>query len=62
MSQHANFFPHRFLSASLASWSVTTSVKFIDAFYHRLSIASPLDAHSSHLIVTPTRRKKLNSF
>ncbi len=50
-----NFFPHRCLSTSLASWSVTTSANFIDTFYSRLSIASPLTAHSAHLTVPPIR-------
>jgi hypothetical protein len=39
-SPHTNFFPHRCLSASLASWSVTTGVEFINAFYHNLTITS----------------------
>jgi hypothetical protein len=46
-----NFFPHRCLSASLASWSVTTSVEFIDAFYRNLDTTSPLIAHTPYLTV-----------
>ena len=55
MSPHANFFPHRCLSASLASWSVTTGVEFINAFYHNLTIASPLIAYATDLAVPPPR-------
>src|SRR6266403_4070973 len=55
-SVHTNFFPHQCLSASLSSWSVMTSAGFIDAFYDRLGIASPLKAYSSRLTVPPPRR------
>jgi hypothetical protein len=55
MSPHTNFFPHRCLSASLASWSVTAGVDFINAFYSNLAVASPLIAHAVHLIVPPPR-------
>jgi len=50
-SLHAHFFPHRCLSASLASWSVTAGVEFIKAFYLNLAIASPLMPHAQHLTV-----------
>ena len=55
MSSQTNFFPHRCLNASLASWSVTTGVDFINAFYKNLSVASPLAAHAMHLIVPEPR-------
>jgi hypothetical protein len=55
ISPHTNFFPHRCLSASLASWSVKTAVDFINAFYSNLSVASPLTAHAANLIVPPPR-------
>jgi len=55
MSPHTNFFPHQCLSASLASWSITTGVDFINAFYNNLAVASPLSAHAAHLIVPPPR-------
>ena len=55
MSPHTNFFPQRCLSASLASWSVTTGVEFINTFYHNLAIASPLIAHAQYLKVPPPR-------
>lgn len=51
-----NFFPHRCLSASLASWSVITSVAFINAFYANLGFGSPLTAHSERLRVPPASR------
>lgn len=56
VSPHANFFPHRCLSASLASWSVNTAVGFLDAFYDRLAVGSPLVAHRTYLTVPPARR------
>ena len=44
-----NFFPQRCLSAACAAWAAATSVAFIDAFYDRLSIASPLEGHRHRL-------------
>jgi hypothetical protein len=55
MSPHTNFFPHQCLSASLASWAVTTGVDFINTFYNNLAVASPLIAHTAHLIVPRPR-------
>src|SRR5882724_3052709 len=55
MSPDTNFFPHRCLSASLASWSVNTGGEFINAFYSNLSVVSPLVAHATHLNVPPPR-------
>ncbi|MEH2546811.1 hypothetical protein V1283_003456 [Bradyrhizobium sp. AZCC 2262] len=51
----SNFFPHKCLSPSLASWSVLTGVEFINAFYHRLGVLSPLMAHSEYLRTPPAR-------
>jgi hypothetical protein len=51
-----NFFPLRCLSASLASWAVTTGVSFIDEFYRKLSISSSLNAHAPYLTVPQARR------
>jgi hypothetical protein len=54
-SPHSNFFPHKFLSASLASWSVNSTVAFINNFYTVLGIDSPLKAHAPYLVVPPAR-------
>jgi hypothetical protein len=51
MSVHTNFFPHQCLSASLASWCVITAGAFINDFYAKLGVASPLKAHEEHLVV-----------
>ncbi len=40
-----NFFPHQFLSAACAGWSVHTAVTFLNSFYERLEIASPLTTY-----------------
>jgi hypothetical protein len=40
--KNSNFFPHQFLSAACAAWSVRTTVAFLNAFYDRLGIESPL--------------------
>jgi hypothetical protein len=63
VSPHTNFFPLQCLSASLASWSVTTGVELIDAFYKHLGITSPLKDYAPHLAVPepirlPSRRAK----
>lgn len=55
ISPSQNFFPHQCLSASLASWSVTAAVAFIDSFYSSLGITSPLKAHEPYLVVPPAR-------
>lgn len=41
-----NFFPHRCLSASFASWSVETGTNFINELYKHLQISSPLLNHA----------------
>ncbi|MGR8980513.1 MAG: hypothetical protein ACU84H_10550 [Gammaproteobacteria bacterium] len=41
-SVSTNFFPYHCLNASLASWSVTTAIDFIEEFYTKLGIQSPL--------------------
>jgi hypothetical protein len=55
ISVHTNFFPHQCLSASLASWCVMAAGSFINDFYARLGILSPLKAHEEHLVVLPPR-------
>ncbi len=50
VSSHANFFPHHCLSADCAIWSVNTALVFIDAFYGKLDIHSPLDAHRAYIL------------
>lgn len=49
------FFPHKCLSASLASWCVNTSVAFITDFYARLGIESPLEAYAERIRVPSPR-------
>jgi hypothetical protein len=46
-----NFFPHRCMSASLASWSVMAAVAYINDFYKNLGIKSPLKPYADRLIV-----------
>ena len=46
---NVNFFPHKILSSSCASWAVTTSANFINVFYEKLNIISPLEAYSDRL-------------
>ncbi len=41
-SSGMNFFPHQFLGAACAAWSVHTAVAFLNAVYERLQIDSPL--------------------
>lgn len=55
MSPSSNFFPHHCLSASLASWSLTSAVAFINNFYSVLGVDSPLKAHEPYLVVPPAR-------
>jgi hypothetical protein len=38
----SNFFPHQFLSAACAAWSVKTAVAFLNGFYDRMGIESRL--------------------
>jgi hypothetical protein len=42
---NTNFFPHQCLGAGCAAWSVRTAVKFINVFYERLGVRSPLTAY-----------------
>jgi hypothetical protein len=44
-----NFFPHECLSAACAKWAVRTAAAFIESFYDRLDIPSPLKPYSTHL-------------
>lgn len=55
MPSDSNFFPHRCLSASLASWAVTTAVAFIDNFYSVFDIPGPLKDHAPYLVVPRPR-------
>ena len=48
---NVNFFPHKFLSSSCASWAVETAVTFIDAVHDRLNIKSPLEAYADRLSI-----------
>jgi hypothetical protein len=43
------YFPHQCLSAACAAWSARCALNFIDAFYERLGIDSPLDPHRAYL-------------
>jgi hypothetical protein len=55
-SPTTNFFPHRCLSASLASWSVMSTVAFIDGFYSRLGVQSSLKPYMDRIAVPPVLR------
>lgn len=44
---NANYFPHQFLSAASAAWSVRTAVSFLNGFYDRLGIESRLKPYMS---------------
>ncbi len=57
-SEGVNHFPHLLLSASLASWAVTTVVGFIDVFYALLGFPSPLEPFKERLAVPSTRVRK----
>jgi hypothetical protein len=39
---NSNFFPHQFLGAACAAWSVKTAVAFLNGFYDRMGIESRL--------------------
>jgi hypothetical protein len=52
-----NFFPHHVLCSSCASWAVTTAKKFIDCFYARLNIQSPLRPYESRIAVPAILRE-----
>ena len=45
VSLDTNFFPHQFLGAACAAWSVRTAVTFLNTVYERLEIISPLDPY-----------------
>jgi hypothetical protein len=45
VSLDTNFFPHQFLGAACAAWSVRTAVTFLNTVYERLEIISPLDLY-----------------
>jgi hypothetical protein len=46
ISLDMNFFPHRCLSASLASWTVITSNNFLTEFYKLLGFNSPIISYN----------------
>jgi hypothetical protein len=52
---NTTFFPHQCLSASLASWSVITTISFITEFYSLLGIVSPLKPYLERLVVPAPR-------
>ena len=52
-----NFFPHYCLSADCAAWAVESCVRFVDQFYERLEIPSPLLAHEKGLNPRPLRSR-----
>lgn len=58
MSDNTNFFPHKCLSASCASWAVSTVTAFLNAFYPLLGFPSPLEPHKEALAVPPIRHEK----
>lgn len=45
----SNFFPHKILSSSCASWSVITAKDFINLFHGHLNIKSPLKSYTDRL-------------
>jgi hypothetical protein len=53
-----NFFPYQILSASCASWAVSTTIEFIDTFYSLLDFRSPLESHKAALAVPPLQLRK----
>jgi len=57
ISKSSNFFPHKILCSSCASWSVTTAKEFINRFYVHLNIRSPLKPYESRLTVPEIRRE-----
>ena len=51
-----NFFPYKALSASSASWAVSTVTGFINGFYGQLEFSSPLEPHEAALSSVPQVR------
>jgi hypothetical protein len=45
VGEGSNFFPHQFLSAACAAWSVRTAVAFLNGFYDHIGIESRLKPH-----------------
>jgi hypothetical protein len=45
IATNALFFPHQFLSAACAAWSVRTAVAFLNRFYDHIKITSPLQPY-----------------
>jgi hypothetical protein len=48
--ENTNFFPHQCLGADCAAWAVRTAAAFIDDFYVKMGIASPLVAHRTRIL------------
>ena len=53
--KNANFFPDKCLSASLASWCVRAAVDYINEFYEKIEVKSPLKAYEQRIIVPDPR-------
>lgn len=51
ISSSHSFFPHQFLSAATAAWSVRTAVSFLNTFYDRLGVESVLKPYMTNLHV-----------
>jgi hypothetical protein len=47
----SNPFPHHWLNASLASWSVITAKAFISTVFQKLEVESPLSGYEKWLDV-----------
>jgi hypothetical protein len=47
---NVNFFPHECLSGACAAWAVDTAVAFLDRFYERLGMPTPLEHCRASLI------------
>ena len=50
VSAGTNFFPFQCLVADCAAWAVRTGVSFIEEFYKKLAISSPLAAYKSNIL------------
>lgn len=46
---NVNFFPHECLSAACAAWAFESAVAFLESFYDKLGVASPLEAYRTKL-------------
>ncbi|MDR3686926.1 MAG: hypothetical protein P4L93_08230 [Coriobacteriia bacterium] len=57
----AGWFPHVCLSAPRAAWATETAIAFLDDFYNRLGLASPLVPWRADLIARPSTGSALMS-